>query len=277
MRAALLQMTSGDDPEANLRTVCQMLAEAKIQGAEFALTPEVTNCVSFSRTHQARVLQSEADDIVLRGTRKAAQELGIWVLLGSIAVKSAAPETRFANRSVLISADGVVVATYDKTHMFDVTVSDTETYRESAGYAPGDRAVVAKMMSAKIGLSICYDIRFAYLYRKLAQAGAHILTAPAAFSPTTGPAHWEPLLRARAIETGSFVLAPAQTGDHPVSRGRPRRTYGHSMVVSPWGEVLLDAGRDPGVYTVDLDLSTVNEARRKIPALTHDRDITGRQ
>ncbi len=275
MRVALLQMTSSDDPEGNLGTVRRMLAEAKDQGAAFALTPEVTNCVSFSRSHQEQVLQREADDLLIRGTREAAAKLGLWVLLGSVAVKSDPPEERFANRSVLIGPDGSVTATYDKAHMFDVEVSETETYRESAGYAPGDRAVLAQVADAKVGLSICYDIRFPYLYRQLAQAGAQILTAPAAFSPATGPAHWETLLRARAIETGCFVLAPAQTGDHPASRGRPRRTYGHSMVIAPWGEVLLDAGTDPGVYTRDLDLTAVDEARRKIPALTHDRHITG--
>jgi predicted amidohydrolase len=159
--------------------------------------------------------------------------------------------------------------------MFDVHVTATETFRESAGFRPGDRAVVADTPVAKIGLTVCYDLRFAYLHRALAQAGADILLIPAAFSPVTGAAHWEPLLRARAIETGCFVLATAQTGDHPVSTGKPRQTYGHSMVIAPWGEVLADGGTDPGIVIADLNLSQVAEARRRIPALTHDRPFAG--
>ena len=159
--------------------------------------------------------------------------------------------------------------------MFDVQVTETETYKESAGFAPGDRAVTAKTPFGVIGLTVCYDVRFPYLYRTLAQAGAEVLTVPAAFSPATGPMHWEPLLRARAIETGSYVLAPAQGGQHPTSRGRSRTTHGHSMAVSPWGEVLLDAGSHFGVHLVDLKLSDVAKARQKVPSLQHDRDFSG--
>lgn len=275
MRAALLQMTSSDDPAANLATLRDMLRAAKAQGAEIALTPEVTNCVSMDRAHQSEVLRPEADDPVLAGVCDEARALGLWVLLGSLALRSDPPETRFANRSLMVSPEGQVTARYDKMHMFDVQVSEAETYRESSGYAPGDRAVVTQALGASFGLTICYDVRFAYLYRALAQAGAQILTVPAAFSPGTGPAHWQPLLQARAIETGCFVLAPAQCGTHAAGSGKARQTYGHSMVVAPWGEVLLDAGTEPGVFCVDLDLTRVEEARRKVPALSHDRAFEG--
>ncbi len=275
MRAAVLQLCASDDPQENLAALQAMLRDAAAQGAEIALTPEVSNCVSMSRRHQAEVLQLEAGDPVLAGLREAAREHGLWVLAGSLALKSDPPETRFANRSLLIDPAGGIVARYDKMHMFDVTVSEEETYRESSGYAPGDSAVVAQTPLAAFGLSICYDLRFAYLYRSLAQAGAQILTVPSAFSPGTGPAHWQPLLQARAIETGCFVIAPAQTGTHRVRSGKARRTYGHSMVISPWGEVLLDAGTDIGVTCADLDLRQVEEARRRLPSLTHDRAFRG--
>jgi predicted amidohydrolase len=275
MRAALLQMTSSDDPGANLDMVLGMLRQAAAKGAELIVTPEVTNCVSASRTRQTAVLQRESEDAMLATLRHEAADLQIWLLLGSIAVKSDPPEERFANRSLLIGPDGAVVARYDKMHMFDVQVSDAETYRESSGYAPGAQAVVAATSFGKIGMTICYDLRFPYLYRALAQAGAEILSVPSAFSTATGPAHWEPLLRARAIETGCYILAPAQVGQHDAVEGKPRRTYGHSLVVSPWGEVVLDAGEDTGVFLVDLDLAQVVDARRKIPSLQHDRRFSG--
>lgn len=275
MRVAILQMSSSDDPEENMTNVRAMLRAAKDQGAEFALTPEVTNVLSFSRQRQEAVVVSEAEDVVLQAMRDEAKDLGMWVLAGSMALRSDPPETRFANRSVLIDPHGDISARYDKIHMFDVQVSAEETYRESAGFAPGDRAVLARTDIGNIGLTICYDVRFGYLHRELAKAGAQIITAPAAFSPGTGPAHWQPLLQARAIETGCYVLAPAQTGQHKASMGKSRSTYGHSLVVSPWGEVLLDAGTEPGVYCVDIDLDKVDEARRKVPSLTHDRTFEG--
>ncbi len=275
MRAALLQMSSSDDPAENLATMQAMLRQAKAEGANVALTPEVCNCVSMNRAHQTDVLRPESGDAVLAGLRETAAELGLWLLAGSLALKAVAPETRFVNRSFLIGPEGEIAARYNKMHMFDVQVSETETYRESSGYAPGDRAVLARTPLGAIGLTVCYDVRFAYLYRALAQAGAEILTVPAAFSPGTGPAHWQPLLQARAIETGCYVLAPAQTGQHSAQSGRARETYGHSMAISPWGEVLLDAGTETGVFCVDLDMSKVAEARRRVPALTHDRAFTG--
>ncbi|MFW2545453.1 carbon-nitrogen hydrolase family protein [Primorskyibacter sp. 2E107] len=275
MRVGLLQLCATDDVSENRAMVRRMLDDAAVQGADMVLTPEVTNIVSMDRAHQAAVLQAEAEDETLQMLREVAAERGIWVLAGSLALKAEPPEERFVNRSLLIGADGAIKARYDKMHMFDVQVSETETYRESSGYAPGSRAVVAETPWAKIGLSVCYDLRFAYLYRALAQAGAEILTVPAAFSPGTGPMHWQPLLQARAIETGAFVIAPAQTGTHAARTGRSRKTYGHSMIVSPWGEVLLDAGTEPGVFMADLDLSAVAEARRKVPSLTHDRSFEG--
>ncbi len=273
MKTALLQITSSDEPEENLATVSDMIREAAGNGAGFVLTPEVTNCVSASRTRQEQVLSRPEEDPFLSAMPELCRELGIWLLLGSLALKTTDPDGRFANRSFLYSPEGAEVAWYDKIHMFDVQVSETETYRESAGFRPGDRAVLAEADFAKIGLSVCYDIRFPYLYRALAQAGAEVLTIPAAFSPLTGQAHWESLLRARAIETGCWVLAPAQTGDHSAQRGRPRSTHGHGMAVAPWGEVVVDQGREPGIAYLDLDMEKVAEARGKVPSLTHDREF----
>ncbi|WP_372573494.1 carbon-nitrogen hydrolase family protein [Ruegeria jejuensis] len=275
MRTALLQITSSDDPAANLEMVRGLVGDAAGQAAAFVLTPEVTNCLSTSTTHQRAVLHHEEDDPTLAALREQAAALKIWLLIGSLALKTRGPDGRFSNRSFLIGPDGAVVARYDKIHMFDVQVSETEIYRESANYRPGTRAVVAEMPFGKLGLSICYDLRFPHLYAALAQAGAQVLTVPAAFSPVTGGAHWESLLRARAIETGCYVLAPAQTGTHPTSRGRQRTTHGHSLVISPWGEVLIDAATDPGIHIFDLDVSSVTEARRKVPSLTHMRHFDG--
>lgn len=275
MRAALLQLTSSDDPVANLQVTKGLVRDAAKDGADFILTPEVTNCISNSRSHQRSVLTFQDEDKTLTGLRDEAARLGVWILIGSLALKAEPPEERFANRSFLIAPDGSIAAQYDKLHMFDVQVTETETFRESAGFAPGDRAVLAETPFGRVGLTVCYDVRFPYLHRALAQAGAEILTVPAAFSPATGPMHWEPLLRARAIETGCFVLAPAQVGQHSVSTGKPRTTHGHSLVVSPWGEVLLDAGQQTGIHCVDLDMSSVAQSRHKIPSLQHDRDFAG--
>ncbi len=271
MRSAILQMQSSDQPEENLTTIINAIEDAADGGADILMTPEVCNCVSLSRSHQSDVLARESRDIVLSGVKVAAAEMNIWVLLGSLALKTTGADGRFANRSFLITPSGRVAGWYDKLHMFDVTVSAEETFRESDGYRPGDRAVVVDTPLAKFGMSICYDVRFGQLYRDLAQAGAQILTVPSAFSPVTGAPHWESLLRARAIETGSFVFAPAQTGTHSARHGKPRQTYGHSLVVAPWGEILLDAGTDPGLHFIDIDLKEVDKARARIPSLGHDR------
>ncbi|WP_170327796.1 carbon-nitrogen hydrolase family protein [Ruegeria arenilitoris] len=275
MKTALLQLCSSDDPAENLATVRDMMAEAAGQGARFILTPEVTNCVSTSTTRQREVLQHEEDDQTLAGLQDQAAALGVWLLIGSLGIKTHDADGRFANRSFMIDPQGQIVARYDKIHMFDVQVSDAETFRESKNYRPGDRAVLAQTDFGAVGMTICYDIRFPHLYTALAQAGARILTVPAAFSPVTGAAHWQSLLRARAIENGCWVLAPAQTGTHPKTRGKTRHTYGHSMVVAPWGEVVIDAGTDPGIHFFDLDDSSVTEARRRVPSLTHVRPFDG--
>ncbi|MEQ8898257.1 MAG: carbon-nitrogen hydrolase family protein [Roseovarius sp.] len=267
MKAALLQLTSGDDPPLNCAMVSAQFDEAVGMGAGFILTPEVTNCVSTSRTRQQEVLRSEAEDETLAALRDKARQSQVWCLIGSLALKTDDPDGRFANRSFLIAPDGTIAARYDKIHMFDVQVSETEVYRESDGYRPGDTAVTAETPFGTIGLTVCYDIRFPHLYRQLAQAGAGFMTVPSAFSAVTGAAHWETLLRARAIETGSYVLAPAQTGTHPATRGKQRQTYGHSMAIGPWGDILADAGEEPGVICIDLNRKDVEEARRRIPSL----------
>jgi predicted amidohydrolase len=275
MKAALIQLCSGDDPAANLIETTALVQEAAGGGADFILTPEVTNCVSASRARQQEVLALEADDITLAALREVAAQRRIWLLIGSLALKTGDADGRFANRSFLIAPDGGIAARYDKIHMFDVTISDTESYRESAGYRPGAQAVLAQTQLGTIGMTICYDVRFPHLYRHLAQSGAQILTVPSAFSPVTGAAHWHTLLRARAIETGAHILAPAQTGTHAASTGTPRETYGHSLAVSPWGEVLADGGEGPGVIYVDLDMAEVAQARKRIPALMHDPEFGG--
>ena len=271
MKVGLLQLSASDDPEANLPVTLGLLAEAAGRGAELILTPEVTNCVSTDRARQKAVLMPEARDPTLAAIRAAAKAHGTWVLIGSLALRTADPQGRFANRSFLVDPKGRVAARYDKIHMFDVDVSETESYRESSGYRPGTRATLADTPWGRLGMTVCYDIRFPALYRRLAQAGASFLSVPSAFSPVTGAAHWETLLRARAIETGCFVLAPAQTGEHATSGDRPpRRTHGHSMIVSPWGEILLDGGTDPGAHVTDIDPDAVAKARARIPSLTAD-------
>lgn len=274
-RLGLIQMCAGDDPAQNAQTAAAMVNEAADQGADFVLTPEVTNCLSSSRTHQRAVLTSEDQDITLSTLRDVAAKRGVWVLIGSLGLSAGDADGRFANRSFLITPTGDIAARYDKIHMFDVDIGDGESFRESDGYRPGDQAVVAQTDFAPVGMSICYDLRFPYLYRDLAQAGAQILTVPAAFHPVTGAAHWHVLLRARAIETGCFVVAPAQTGTHPTTRGKPRQSYGHSLVVAPWGDVLADGGTDAGIVFADIDLKQVAEARKRVPSLTHDREFKG--
>lgn len=274
-RLGLIQMCAGDDPAQNAQTAVAMVNEAADQGAEFVLTPEVTNCLSSSRTHQRAVLTSEDQDITLSTLRDAAAKRGVWVLIGSLGLSTNDADGRFANRSFLITPTGDIAARYDKIHMFDVDIGDGESFRESDGYRPGDRAVVAQTDFAPVGMSICYDVRFPYLYRDLAQAGAQILTVPAAFHPVTGAAHWHVLLRARAIETGCFVVAPAQTGTHPTTAGKARQSYGHSLVVAPWGDILADGGTDAGIVFADIDLKQVAEARKRVPSLTHDREFKG--
>ncbi|SDE42785.1 Predicted amidohydrolase [Paracoccus isoporae] len=274
--AGLVQLSVGDDPAANLPDTMSLIAEAAGQGASLVLTPECTNISSSHRRWQQEVLRPEGADPTLAALRAQAADLGIWLLIGSLALKSDdADETRFVNRSFLIAPDGRIAARYDKIHMFDVTISETESYRESKAYRPGSRAVMAAG-PVPIGLSVCYDLRFPQLYRALGRAGAAVLTVPAAFNDTTGAAHWEVLLRARAIETGCFVLAPAQCGTHAAEHGsgqRARRSHGHSLAVAPWGEVLVDAGEVVGSRVVSLDLEEVDKARSRIPAIHAEQEF----
>ena len=275
MRAGLVQLTVGDDPVANLPETVARVRAAVAGGADFVLTPECTNALSSNRTRQRELFRAEADDPTLAALRDEAARAGVWLMIGSLGLLTDDADGRFANRSFLIGPDGAVMARYDKIHMFDVNVSDTEVYRESSGYRPGGRAVIADTPFGRVGMTVCYDVRFAHLYRQLAKAGAEIITVPAAFNHITGAAHWEVLLRARAIETGCFVLAPAQTGFHPERDGKGRRTHGHSLAISPWGEVLADAGTEPGVSFADIDLAEVARARDRVPSLSHDRMFDG--
>ena len=275
MRAALVQLTVTDDPVANLSQTLGLVDQAKAGGAGFILTPECTNGLWSNRAAQKALLHPEETDPTLAALREAAARHGVWLLIGSLALLTGDEDGRFANRSFLIAPDGGIAARYDKIHMFDVNVSETEIYRESAGFRPGAKAVVAETPFAKVGMTVCYDVRFPHLYRRLAKGGAQIVTVPAAFNHITGAAHWETLLRARAIENGVFILAPAQTGFHAEANGKGRRTYGHSLAIAPWGEVLADGGTEPGVTFVDLDLTQGAEARRRVPSLSHDRDFEG--
>ena len=280
LRAGLVQLNVSDDPGRNLPVTRDLVRQAALGGAGWVLTPEVTNILGASRELQDQILRTEDQDPTLAALRADARDLAIWLLIGSLALKPdgpAASDDRFVNRSFLIAPDGGIRARYDKLHMFDVTVSETESYTESAAYRPGDRAVLAQGPLC-VGMTICYDLRFPYLYRALAQAGAQVLTVPAAFNDTTGVTHWQVLLQARAIETGCYVLAPAQCGLHPTHADparRPRRSHGHSLAVDPWGQVIADGGTAPGVTFVELDPDAVVGARSRIPSLTHDRKFAG--
>ncbi|MEO1552192.1 MAG: carbon-nitrogen hydrolase family protein, partial [Pseudomonadota bacterium] len=247
-----------------------LITRAAENGADLIATPEVTNLVTTSRAHQAQVLCAEDHDPTLHAIRDLAAKLGRWVLVGSLALRGEM-DARFVNRSLLIDDVGAVRARADKIHMFNVSLPGGERYEESAGYRPGDRAVLATTPWGKLGMTVCYDLRFAPLFRSLAQAGATLLSVPSAFTVPTGAAHWEVLLRARAIECGAFVLAPAQTGTHRATIGRARQTYGHSLAIDPWGRVLADAGTAPGVTCVALDLDQTALRRAQIPSLRHDR------
>ncbi|MBL4750611.1 MAG: carbon-nitrogen hydrolase family protein [Amylibacter sp.] len=272
LKVGLIQFSASDQPGENLQTVLQMIRDAHAQGAEFILTPEATNCISTDQQHQRSVFYYQNDDPSLKAYQKIAAELGTWLLIGSLLILSNDPDGRFANRCFLIGPDGEIFAQYDKIHMFDVTLSKAENFRESNGYRPGDKAVIAACNFGTVGITICYDLRFPNLFRTLAQAGAQIITVPAAFTQTTGAAHWHVLLRARAIETGCYILAPAQTGTHKASVGKERQTYGHSLVVDPWGQIIADASTGVGITIVEIDLEQVEDARRRIPSLQHDRN-----
>ena len=273
MKVAALQLCASDDPVANLAMTLSMVQQAGEAGAKFIATPEVTNCVSSSRRRQNEVLALQENDQTLAAMCAAAARFGVWISVGSLALKLP-DDDRFTNRSFMIDPSGQIIAQYDKIHMFDVTLSETEQYRESDGYRAGDNAVIVDTAFGKIGMTICYDIRFPHLYRGLAKSGASILLIPAAFAQPTGRAHWEVLLRARAIETGCYVIAAAQTGEHQTSQRRPRKTYGHSMIVSPWGEIMADAGEDQGIIYADLDLSLVESTRARVPSILSNQSFS---
>lgn len=267
MRAALLQMTSGIDPQENGRTLTDAIPRAKAGGAAMLFTPEMSNILDRDRARAAQAIVAEEDDHVLAAVRDAAARAGLWVHLGSIAVRG--PDGRYANRGIVIDDNGNIRARYDKLHLFDVDLPTGESWRESNAYAPGDRAVVVDTPLGRLGLSICYDLRFPDLYRALSDAGATIFAIPAAFTVPTGKAHWHVMMRARAIEAGAYVLAAAQAGTH--SDGRV--TYGHSLAVDPWGEVLCDLGPEPALDFAEIDPARVADVRTRIPVLKHRRAI----
>ena len=268
-KVACIQLNAARDIAPNIATASALIREAKAKGAQFILTPENTGMIEPKRPMMLEKALPESEHPGIPAFGALAAELGVWLLIGSLQIKLDA--TTCANRSFLFDDKGRVAARYDKIHMFDVDLKAGESYRESATFRPGDRAVAAETPWGVVGLTVCYDVRFAHLYRALAQAGACFLTVPAAFTVPTGKAHWHALLRARAIETGSYVFAPAQCGEH----AEGRKTYGHSLIVSPWGEVLADGGEEPGVIYADVDPAKVGEVRAMIPALRHDRKFTG--
>ncbi len=270
-RAALVQMCAMKSVDKNLIEATRLIREAAAGGALYVQTPEVTTLMETDKAKLVIAIRPEEGNPALAHFRALARELKIWLHIGSMAV--AVPGDRFANRSFLISPEGAVAAKYDKIHMFDVQLPGGETYRESKNYRPGEDAVLADLPWGRLGMTICYDLRFPGLYRALAQAGASMLAIPAAFTVPTGKAHWHVLMRARAIETGCFVMAAAQGGMHETGRA----TYGHSLIVAPWGEIIAEADGDgPAVVFADIDLAHVTEARRRVPSLEHDRSFTVR-
>ncbi|WP_113221272.1 carbon-nitrogen hydrolase family protein [Agrobacterium sp. fls2-241-TYG-188a] len=267
-KAAAIQMCSGTDPKTNAETMERLIREAVSQGAVYVQTPEMTGAIQKDRAALKAVLKDEKGDIVVLTAAKLARELGIYVHVGSTAI--ARPDGKIANRGFLFAPDGERICTYDKIHMFDVDLDNGESWRESSAYEPGTQARVAELPLATFGFAICYDVRFPSLFRTEAVAGAEILTVPAAFTRQTGEAHWEVLLRARAIENGAFLIAAAQAGTHEDGR----ETFGHSMIVDPWGNVLAVAGGEgEEIVFADIDPSAVTAARSKIPNLKNARDF----
>ena len=264
-RVGLIQMRSGRTPQANMDAAAKLIGEAKTGGADYVQTPEMTNIMEMSREKLFAAIVPEENDATLATFRELARALGIFIHVGSLAVKASADKA--VNRSFLIDRRGDIVARYDKIHMFDVDLKGGESYRESRSYRPGELAVLSDLPWGRLGLTICYDLRFPALYRALAEAGAAFLAIPSAFTRQTGEAHWHVLMRARAIENGSFVLAAAQGGDHENGRA----TFGHSLVVDPWGRVIAEGGSEPGVVFADIDPAEVATARARVPSLQHGR------
>ena len=269
MRIALFQAQTGIDPAASADELAEAVEAAAQGGAAMLFTPEMSGLLDRDRLRAARHLTSEARDPVLAAVRAAAARRRLWVHLGSLALAGERPDGRLVNRGFVIDNQGAIRARYDKMHLFDVDLPTGESWRESAAYTGGEAAVVTETPLGRLGLSICYDLRFPDLYRALSDAGATVLSVPSAFTVPTGTAHWHVLLRARAIEAGAFVVAAAQAGRHEDGR----QTYGHSLVVGPWGEVLLDMGDEKGVGFADIDAERVDEVRRRLPAIAHRRPI----
>ena len=264
-KAAMIQMRSGLTPGANSDDAVRMIGEAKSAGADYVLTPEMTNILAARREQLFSVVVEEEADASLATLREVARKLGIYVHIGSLAIKIS-PD-RAANRSFLIGPKGDILARYDKIHMFDVDLAGGESYRESRNYRPGELAVLADLQWGRLGLTVCYDLRFPALHRALAEAGATMLAIPSAFTKQTGEAHWHVLMRARAIENGSFVFAAAQGGKHENGRD----TYGHSLIVDPWGSIIAEGGTEPGVIMAEINPAEVVSARARIPSLQHGR------
>jgi deaminated glutathione amidase len=264
-KVGLIQMRSGLDPAANLAAALELIDQAKEAGADYVLTPEMTNILAAKRDHLFANIVAEEDDLTLATLREVARKLSIYVHIGSLAIKASAEKA--ANRSFLIDRKGDVAARYDKIHMFDVDLPGNESYRESNNYRPGELAILADLPWGRLGMTVCYDLRFPALYRALAEAGASFLAIPSAFTRNTGEAHWHVLQRARAIENGCFVFAAAQGGKHE----NGRETFGHSLVVDPWGRVLAEGGIEPCVVMAEIKPSEVALARGRIPSLHHGR------
>jgi predicted amidohydrolase len=265
IEAACIQMRATEDVAENIRAASDLIRQAAKQGAQFVATPENTNLMAADAGAKLEKSFDEDHDPAVPAFAKLADELGIWLLIGSLAIKVAPDKT--ANRSYLFGPDGRCEARYDKIHLFDVDLPSGERYRESNTVAPGDEAVAVSLPWGRLGMTVCYDLRFPQLYRTLAKAGAEIFAIPSAFTETTGKAHWHVLLRARAIENGAYVLAPAQGGTH----ANGRKTYGHSLIVGPWGDILAEGGIEPGVIRATIDLEQVAVARGQMPSLSHDR------
>jgi len=269
-RAALIQITAGPEPASNALQNAALVQEAAAGGAQFVMLPEVCNMIEPDRAALRQKVRPEDEDETITVLRETAAKAGVWVLVGSAVVAPNGPEGKLANRSLLIDSVGEIRGRYDKMHLFDVNVGSDDVYRESDTYQGGDKLALVETPWGSIGMTVCYDLRFPHLYRDYAKAGAVMLTIPSAFTRPTGMAHWHVLLRARAIECGAFVFAPAQTGDHPGGR----KTYGHGLVVDPWGEVLIDQGEETGIAYAEIDARLAEAARSRIPALKNDREYT---
>ena len=265
--AACVQLSSAREVQPNIEAAGALIRAARAAGAEFIMTPEVSDMMEPKRPLRLAKARDEASHEMLAAFRELARETGAFLLLGSAVVRRDDGDERLANRSFLIAPDGSVTARYDKIHMFDVELAGGESYRESNAFRPGENAVLAALPWGTLGMTVCYDLRFPHLYRALAQAGADFLSIPSAFTVPTGRAHWHVLMRARAIETGCFVFAPAQWGEH----AEGRKTYGHSLIVAPWGEILAEAEDGTGFILAEIDAAKIAEARRAVPSLTHDR------